>query len=206
MKSIRLNKSSRADIVNNIMTAYSKEHAAPEVSTTSTESVEKVLIKWYKKENASIIALYNAASDKDKKCFNTCAYLQYQNIHGNYTYLYYSEDQEVRLPGTGGTFVNMKNEDNVYPTYVTKVLDKVKAARKAERLERVALTEYQKEYSRYKQDVTQVIDGVNTTGQLLTVWAEVEKFLPLGASDPSRIQLPAVNVNSLNRRLGITKK
>lgn len=52
------------------------------------------------------------------------------------------------------------------------------------------------------QDVIQIIEGVNTTGQLLAAWPAVEKFIPAGVNNPNRINLPAVNFARLNAGIG----
>ncbi|AUR87220.1 hypothetical protein HYP58_gp74 [Vibrio phage 1.097.O._10N.286.49.B3] len=51
----------------------------------------------------------------------------------------------------------------------------------------------------YRKDVENVVAGVNTTGQLREVWPEVEKFLPEALNNPSSgIKLPTVSIKALN--------
>ena len=51
--------------------------------------------------------------------------------------------------------------------------------------------------------VRMALDSVNTTGQLLSVWPEAEKFIPTDVLDFSTIQLPSVSFSSLNKAVGI---
>jgi hypothetical protein len=47
------------------------------------------------------------------------------------------------------------------------------------------------------------LDTVNTTGQLLNVWPEAEQFIPSDVLDFSKINLPSVSFNDLNKAVGI---
>ena len=41
-------------------------------------------------------------------------------------------------------------------------------------------------------EICAVLDSVNTTKQLLEAWPEIERFMPSGYVDPSKVQLPAI--------------
>lgn len=53
------------------------------------------------------------------------------------------------------------------------------------------------------EDVRMALDSVTTTGQLVTVWPEVEQFIPETIADFSRIQLPAISFAELNKAAGL---
>lgn len=57
--------------------------------------------------------------------------------------------------------------------------------------------------STLQEQVRMALDSVNTTGQLLSVWPEAEKFIPTDVLDFSTIQLPSVSFSSLNKAVGI---
>ena len=61
--------------------------------------------------------------------------------------------------------------------------------------------EYGLNFRNFKSQVRQTLDSVNTTKQLVEVWPEVEEHLPESVKDPSKIQLPSVNIQSLNEQL-----
>lgn len=63
----------------------------------------------------------------------------------------------------------------------------------------VSIKEEKAQRKDYQDQVTMVIQGVNTTGQLLDVWPEVERFIPLGINKTENIQLPAVSTQRLNK-------
>ena len=211
LKSLRLNKGIRADILSNIMEAYSIENPAPVVNDNRGNNLEEVLLTWYKEFNADVIATYSTASDELKAFFKTSNYFYYAGGGSRYNTVYFSgnnsdddmEDKDkVYLPRSRDTFVNLDNPDTDIPDYVQAVLDANSKQAKIIRKERNVLSAYESEYDRYKQDIEQVLSSVNTTGQLTELWPEVEKFLPKGMSNPKMISLPAVNIALLNRKLG----
>lgn len=61
--------------------------------------------------------------------------------------------------------------------------------------------EHQATRKLYSEEVDQVLQGVNTTGQLLGQWPEIEEFLPSNIANPSKINLPSVSVKKLNEQL-----
>lgn len=58
-------------------------------------------------------------------------------------------------------------------------------------------------YNAVQSQVRMALDSVNTTGKLLSVWPEAEKFIPTDVLDFSAIQLPSVSFSSLNKAVGI---
>jgi hypothetical protein len=53
----------------------------------------------------------------------------------------------------------------------------------------------------YTEEVDQVLQGVNTTGQLLEQWPEILPYLPSNLNNPSNINLPSISVKKLNEQL-----
>ena len=98
--------------------------------------------------------------------------------------------------------IDLSNADTDIPPAIQEVIDGINGAKKRVRAQRALVIAYDKEKANYEQDVTQVLDGCNTSGQLILVWEEVEKFLPKGVANPSIINLPSVNIAALSRKLG----
>ncbi len=209
LKSILLNKQSRQDIVDNIMQSYKKQNPAPEVVDTRLHDMQTVLLKYYRQKHADIINMYKN-KPVIRKFITTSPSVEYNDSNGIACSLPFNLEQgdDVRLPvAKRCMFVNLNNPDDVakFPKYVIDVINNNKSKEKSVRKQRAALSAWKVEYERYEQDISNVINGSRSTGQLLNVWPEVEQFLPVGASDPSTINLPSVNINSLNARLGIKK-
>ena len=208
-KSILLNKQSRQDIVDNIMQSYKKQNPPPKVKDTRKQELHAALLTYYHEKYADMINFYKNSS-MARDFMQADYYALYQDSSKNTCTLNFKskEGDSETLPIKGySMFVNLSNPDNVatLPKYVTDVIDSNKRKEKSIRKQRAALSAWEVEYERYEQDITNVIAGSRSTGQLLNVWPEVERFLPVGANDPSVITLPSVNINNLNTRLGIKK-
>lgn len=205
MKSIRLNKQIRTQIVNNIRDAYVKENKEPESTDDRSTKLKEVLLKHYKHIHRDIIEYYNNNPDK-QKYINTTSYVGFRDANNNHWLEFnLNEGETVYLPSpeSSGVFIDLANPDAKIPASIKKVLERNKSLSKTLRKEREARSKYSSDLSRYLQGVRQVIDGVNTSKQLMEVWPEVEKFLPQGVTNPSKINLPAVNTQSLNSKLGV---
>lgn len=65
---------------------------------------------------------------------------------------------------------------------------------------------WSKKRQEFIEEIRTILSSVNTTGQLVTLWPEAEKYLPPYAADPSKgINLPALKTSRLNAMLGITE-
>ena len=70
------------------------------------------------------------------------------------------------------------------------------------KVKNAAYEEHQKSLKKFTNELKQVLESVNTTGQLLEVWPEAAPFVPQEISNPSSISLPAVSFVELNKVLG----
>lgn len=203
-KSIRLNKESRKDILANIMEAYVAENPEPEVEDNRITELNAVLSEYYQRKYKGMITAYRDSAYPD--FFNVSQTVKCVSAHGEFFHIALMDEagEVIQLPVRNSVFVDLSNPDQVkkLPPYVTKVL--VQHKRDAKRIseEKTKVRTYRSELDRYRQDVKNVLEGCGSTGQLLSVWAECEKFLPKGTVNPSTIQLPTVNVAALNRKLG----
>ncbi len=66
------------------------------------------------------------------------------------------------------------------------------------------VSEWEKVKTEFIEEITVILDSVNSTGQLIQLWPEAEQYLPPFAADPSKgINLPALKTSRLNEMLGI---
>ena len=204
MKSIRLNKKLRQEIISNIRQAYLLKNKAPEYKTKKayfSELVVPVMRKEY-------IAASNAILKKVKQLgLPNCALSKGPSfayaIDGEFGEQVYFTDTNPRarenyhLILSEGCYFNLTKdmEGDVGDAY-REYLSKTKRLKQAKETH----DKYQLKLKNYMADVINVIEGVNTTGQLLEAWPECERFIPSGIVDPSAISLPAsVNISQLNK-------
>lgn len=199
MKSIRLNKELRAEIASNIEQAYVLKNKAPVLPNPIaelTEAVGQVYLKRVKvlKQRAEAVGLGKYLKETYYNYFNIagdCYQITFKMIKGN------TKQYLPQLNPESVTFVNFED-----PNTDKELMDLYLAYKKSKKTERSKLlkhTEWVKAKANYMADVNNVLAGVNTTGQLLEVWEECEKFLPVGIVNPSKINLPSVNINQLNK-------
>lgn len=210
MKSIRFNKNIRADIVQNIEKAYIEENPEPLVMPSITSVLQKALWQFYLEEVKPIKEAFKANPVLQR--YETTTSYMYARMPSGATITIYEEGdtcikERFLSLNTSSSYcwdweVTESKGTPVVPALIQEVLDTEKANKKIRREQNKKLEAWQTEADRYIRDITQIIDGCNTSGQLLQIWPEVEKFLPRGATNPSRIQLPSVNIAELNRKLG----
>ena len=204
-KSIRLNKDIRKQIIDNIREAYLAENTKPVVNDVRESSLHKAILDHYKLINKDIIEFYETNPEK-QKFIHTNYYCRIREEDSSHFYLNFNlgEGDNVCLPSStdSNIFMDFNNPDTKVPKSISKVIASNKKLNKAMRKEREALSAYEAELTKYTQSVRQVLDGVNTSKQLMEVWPEVEKFLPQGVTNPSKINLPAVSIAGLNSKLG----
>jgi len=201
-KSIRLNNKLREEILSNIEQAYTIKNPAP--SYITTEEMRKEMDK---KLTELCIARSNTLQAKATKAgiaLNMLESRRYvdlcdtnpSNVDDKYLCRMYftdSNDNYLYL-NVAPTLDFFKDSEAgaIYKEYKKNIKGnkKAKDAHKAWELKK----------SNYLSDVRNVLQGVNTTGQLLEQWEEVEKFIPVGIVDPSSINLPSnVSIAQLNK-------
>jgi len=204
MKSIRLNKKLRQEIISNIRQAYLLKNKEPEYKTKS-KYFSELVVSAMRKE---YIAASNALLEKAKEMGLPYCVL---NKKANFTYaidgefggtIYFSDTNQFdkgnfHLTLSEGCYFNLsKDMEGVLGDAYREYLSKTKRLKKAKE----AYDKYHLKLDNYMADVINVIEGVNTTGQLLEAWPECERFIPSGIVDPSAISLPAsVNISQLNK-------
>lgn len=68
---------------------------------------------------------------------------------------------------------------------------------------REALKEFEGAYKSFRKEALTVLEAASTTKQLVELWPTVEKFIPAHIADPDRgIQLPMLLVSRLDEKLG----
>lgn len=206
-KSIRLNITLRSEIVDNIRQAYEINTPCPphETKTDIKDKLVGIIEVIYREQSAALVAKATKSGINPKLFSESRSFQVYQ---GNYSFAYqYLKDKNCNneylpVPVQGWVYVNLDDESTHKDPRITLAYKVYKAAIKTERVKQAAVKEWKLQRDNYLSDVRNVIDGVNTTGQLLEQWAEVEKFLPVGIVNPSKIQLPAVSIERLNKFLG----
>lgn len=219
IKSIRLNKEIRVRILNNIMDSFDKENPTPpEVRNTQKLLNTAVYTHYLEKHKATLDELEKvskkykgAVARTAAMCYideleNVCS-VNFSTMNSdnklNGVYIYPDNPLYVTHPDfLEGMFINLKDMREI-PEVISEALKDIKKEKKNDKAIKKALNTHNVERLEYRETVKDVIDGVNTTGQLLEVWEEVEQFLPQGISNPSGINLPTINIKSLNSKIGL---
>ena len=219
MKSIRLNKELRENIVNNIMESFDIENTAPPEAKDTQKLLNIAVYDYYLETYKQQFIELQKWSKKYPKVVAMTSALQYIDTQKNVcrlnfttmtsvsyldgVYISDTDPLYVNHPNVlQGMFIDLGNMEKI-PENISKTLDEIQKEKKNDKAIRKALSIYTKERKEYKETVTNVIAGVNTTGQLIEVWGEIDKFIPKGVANPSEINLPAVNTKSLNSKIGI---
>lgn len=203
MKSIRLNKEIREAILNNIATAYDKANPEPALNLNPNAVLEKAVIAHYKRQSKDIQKLIDA-NPKLAPTIQYTSRLGYRTPTGQWDSVI--KDAESSPLG----FINAFSDTRIFdcPDYLLKNPSLTKAAKdwkvvqQKAREERSIHSTWVRERLNYLDEIRQVLAGVNTTKQLLEQWEEVKKYIPTAYFNPSKINLPAINVKSLNAKLG----
>lgn len=207
-KSIRLNKSLRAEIVSNIMSSYDAANPEPVRPELKGGSIENMVKAYFLNKHKKIIEeVGNLSPDTLSmiSLLNKNAHVNYKGETGHWECFYFTEKEleKVKIPHAlrNNAVINLSDPDQL-----TAPLRKALEAKK--KFEKTTLKEYKQKYKDYElerrnyiQQIQTVLDGVNTSNQLLEVWPEVEEYLPVGVVEPSKIQLPSVNIQTLNSAL-----
>lgn len=193
MKSLRLNKELRGAIVEAVMEKWDNNHETPP-EPECPNNYKKVLAA---ELNEFIYSEKIQAVPSD--LLNMNSNLKVQLPDGGIENWYYPSEEGSYygyLPGTKESKVEYVFTEK--DKYWIKYQEFLKTQRKV----REVHNEYIKARINYEDKVSQVVQGVNTTGQLLEVWPEVAPFLPKNLNNPSSIQLPAICTEELNAELG----
>lgn len=207
MKSIRLNTEIREAIINNIAEAYDKNNPEPELTINTGDILEKAVRAHYMKQSLELRNLIEA-NPILKDAIETDRYINYKTPNGSWgsVYLWDTNDSDAEQVRVIHKFNTTRDFSN--PEYLAKNPSLKKAAeeftslQKAARKEREAVSTWERERSKYLDEIMQVLKGVNTTKQLLEQWEEVKEYIPQAYFNPSKIALPAINTDALNAKLG----
>ena len=197
MKSIRLNKETRLQIASAIMEAYKAKNPVPAgklPSDVKEELTEAVKAAYLKQSDAVMKKAVEAGIEKYLKLTSSCRYA----INGSvYNYLEFS-DKVVVLNSESSVWLDVATTKipaikKAYEIYQHDIKDTkpIVDAHKAWELAK----------DNYRTNVWNILEGVNTSKQLLEVWPECERFIPKGIVDPSKLLLPTVNLATLNSKI-----
>lgn len=189
MKSLRLNKELRSNILNSFLEKYKASNPEPEVGDVSKAKQEAAI-----KAQKAAYGKYEGLIPEEFVVKSSNIHVQLPNgsvqhwyfgydDEGDNIYLLMSKESKVKYVFT--------DNDPIYAEY-RKVADTVKQ-------QQAVYDEWEKGYKKFKSEVTQVLESVNTTGQLVEVWPESLPFIPQEISDPSKINLPSVNFAEINK-------
>ena len=190
MKSIKLSKALKEEIVQNISDAYNKSTPPPfksgkEIDNNFAKTIYRMFIEDY----------IDDISRVDSRFINTGHYFKV-TIGGQYKCLYlYKDNGEadwLPLPAVSCAIMELSSDAQEVQDYEQ------------------AKDEFQewadKKMAMIKQ-AEAIINQVNTTKQLVDTWAEIEPMIPEYVRNPSKgIQLPAILVDTLNDSLGLNKE
>lgn len=193
MKSLRLSQGMRDNIVDNVMKKWDESNVAPEVSV-SRASLKNTLAD---EIHSKVYGKYEDAG-LPMDMLNTNWYIKVQFPSEEIIDLDFTPDEgdsyKYRISSNQSKVEYvLSDKDPLYKKY-KKGLEKYKSEKKV-------YDEHRTSRQGYRKQVREVLDGVNTTKQLLEQWPEVEPFLPVNLSNPSNIQLPSVNISELNKQL-----
>lgn len=192
MKSLRLNKEMRETILSNFVDKYVLANPAPTKPDVSESKLKnKIACKlqqhlYGKYENLIPKEFQNTSYHIKVKLPNESIAnwdFGYDNVKGEHLYLLSTKESKVEYVFTDTDPFWLEYQQDIV---VVKEYNTLKES-------------YDKELRKFKDEVLQVLNSVNTTGQLVEVWPEAEPFLPKEIANPSTINLPSVNFAELNK-------
>lgn len=190
MKSLRLNKEMRQTILDNFVAKYVAANQAPTKPDVSGDQIK------YKVARELQQKLYSQYENLIPKEFQNTSYRIKVKLPNDSIADWDEKDDRIYLLSTKENKVEyvFTESDPVWLEYQKELL----FVKEYNKLKEV----YDKELRKFKDEVLQVLNSVNTTGQLVEVWPEAEPFLPKEIANPSTINLPAVNFAELNKVIG----
>ncbi len=193
MKSLRLNREIRQSILEAFHERYLEANPEPEITLSRNELREKLALACWEEVYGS----YNIEGIP-QDLLNTDCSINVQFPNGDISLLFFPKREDGRRISLLST-----NESKV-EYVISKDFEGYKEYKKGLKLykeQQEVLKSYNLEAENYLTQVGQVLSGVNTTGQLLEVWAEAEQFIPDSLKNPSVISVPSVNVADLNSKI-----
>ena len=192
MKSLRLNAALRQSILSNFMIKWGASNKSPEEPVSFDEDESDLAYSVWRKLYGKID--FNAVPT-EFICRDNSIRLQLPTDAVVEFYFMDSELNSVYEPAqkTHGVKYVFKNTDPDWLEYSNKI--------KTKKVLKVAVKEHEKLREAFYSQVSQVLNSVNTTGQFVEVWPEAEAFIPQDISNPSKINLPSVNLLELNKQL-----
>lgn len=194
MSSIRLNKTTRGEIVDRVMKAWLLKNKEPKRYTRAqyTKDRDALIEEIILAESEEVKAKARKAGIAEEfLALTSYRYVVLSDTEGKRTQWMVYVDSGEALHGCGAMDLDLN----------TELVAKIKKLRKKCTNKRTQDTykAWENKRNNYRKDVENVVAGVNTTGQLREVWPEVEKFLPEALNNPSKgIQLPTVSIKALN--------
>ncbi|ADX87787.1 hypothetical protein TU12-16_00165 [Vibrio phage ICP2_2006_A] len=189
MKSIRLNQQIRSEIVSNVLKAWAIENPKPEcVGKPSKNTLLDAAYAQWKKDFQLDILFSCGLKDE---ILNKESHVSLRVVDEHGTEIIY---EGMYFKNAGG-----KNERRPFlPTGALQLTTSspVYIEWKKQHDEFILQYEQVKKWEQTRADkateIRAVLDSVNTTKQLLEAWPEIERFMPSGYVDPSKVQLPAI--------------
>jgi hypothetical protein len=184
MKSIRLNKSIRDDIVNAMVISWEKTSPKPNDMRAESQKVGDAIYREAHKK----ITFGNA----HMHFFNTSMCVKY-TVDGVVQTMVMSCARPIKSTTSSNHTDGISIAYDEAPKIVLDLQKLEKHNNNWAGLKRS-----------FKEEVSQIVSSVNTTQQLVDLWPESEQYLPAYASDPSKgINLPALATSRLNEALGV---
>jgi hypothetical protein len=137
-----------------------------------------------------------------KDLLNTCNYIKIQRPDGGIKHLEFAKTTTIDGNSTYTCKVSTKESKVEYvfigddPLWV-----EYQSARELTKAFNKTVEAHKETRQLYTEEVDQVLQGVNTTGQLLEQWPEILPYLPSNLNNPSNINLPSISVKKLNEQL-----
>ena len=192
MKSLRLNKEMRKNIVDNFLDKRDLKTPKP-VKKGGALSAKNNLA------NAIHNIVYGKyTTDLPDELVSTSHSILVQLPNETVDRVYFGKDEDDKRiyklsTKLGKVEYQLTADMPVWLTYLTE--------REEEKIFSKSVEDWASERSKFKDQVSQVVDSVNTTKQLIEVWPEAEVFLPDDIKDPSSINLPSINLASINEQV-----
>ena len=183
MKSVRLNCDLREQIISSVMVKWKEENKAPyDYDDIHNDTALKIWNSLFGKIDFSTIPTKFLTKGKhirvsvNKKVYNFIL----------------KKDKILTSKQTRWEDPILKNYVKI-PSSILEYETKMKE-----------LNQFQNDQEEFRQEISAVINSVNTTKQLQEIWPEVLKFVPAHLINPSvGITLPAIKTDKINKSLGI---
>lgn len=197
MKSVRLNKENRNQIIANILKKREEVYFKGTAFKNSLDVAKKLEEEDLVAGNLIWDKLFGVLPDKTLlsllKNNGSSIYFTVGNVSTAKTA--FVDKTTGRFGSAGYRTVISGNVTEAYYRACYKKYNKLVALRKGN----------EEEAYKMKEEITSVIFSINTTAQLVEIWPEVEAFLPEYIANPSKgISLPALVTTSMNKKLGVS--